>query len=180
MQSYVKIAGREALVEVESGDRAGLVRVTVDGKAYEVDVSDAGSAAGALSLLIDGRQVEVFSRRERSDGGAKTYELGIDGRQFSATVADPLAHLAQESAGGAGAERVDAYMPGRVVALLVEQGAEVEPGQGVLVLEAMKMENEIAAETGGIVQEFFVEVGQAVEGGDPLFQVVAVEAGESP
>lgn len=178
MQSYVKIASREALVEVEQGDRPGQVRVSVDGKDYEVDVSDSGSAAGALSLLIGGRQVEVFSRRERSDGGAKTYELGIDGRQFSATVADPLAHLAQEAAGGAGSERVDAYMPGRVVALLVEAGAEVEPGQGVLVLEAMKMENEIAAETGGIVKEFFVEVGQAVEGGDPLFQVVAPDADE--
>lgn len=176
MQSYVKIAGREALVEIEPEERAGVSRVLVDGVAYTVDVSDAGSAAGALSLLIDGRQVEVFSRRARSDGGAKTYELGIDGRQFSATVADPLAHLAQESDGAGGAERVDAYMPGRVVALLVEEGTEVEPGEGVLVLEAMKMENEIAAETGGIVQEFFVEVGQAVEGGDPLFQVAGPDA----
>ena len=62
-------------------------------------------------------------------------------------------------------------MPGRVVALLVAQGDQVEPGQGVLVLEAMKMENEIAAEAAGVVSQFFVEEGQAVEGGDPLFEV---------
>ncbi len=62
-------------------------------------------------------------------------------------------------------------MPGRVVALLVDEGDEVEPGQGVVVLEAMKMENEIAAEHGGVVTKVHVEPGQAVEGGDPLFEL---------
>jgi biotin carboxyl carrier protein len=62
-------------------------------------------------------------------------------------------------------------MPGRVVAVLVEPGAEVRRGQGVVVLEAMKMENEIQAESDGVVRTLHVEPGQAVEGGDPLFDL---------
>ncbi|REK07215.1 MAG: biotin/lipoyl-binding protein [Acidobacteria bacterium] len=64
-------------------------------------------------------------------------------------------------------------MPGKVVKVLVEAGARVEAGQGVLVLEAMKMENEIQAESSGVLAEIFVSEGQAVQGGDPLFEVVA-------
>jgi biotin carboxyl carrier protein len=62
-------------------------------------------------------------------------------------------------------------MPGRVVALLAEEGSSVEQGQGILVLEAMKMENEIAAERDGTLKKLFVELGQPVEGGDPLFEI---------
>ena len=62
-------------------------------------------------------------------------------------------------------------MPGRVVAVLVEAGAPVDAGQGVVVLEAMKMENEIQAESAGVVSRILVEPGQAVEGGDPLFEI---------
>ena len=87
---------------------------------------------------------------------------------------DPLAYLAESShdeAGGRRAHRVAAYMPGRVVSVLVEEGAEVEAGQGLVVLEAMKMENEIQTESAGVVTRVFVAPGQAVEGGDPLFEI---------
>jgi biotin carboxyl carrier protein len=62
-------------------------------------------------------------------------------------------------------------MPGRVVAVLVAEGASVTPGQGLVVLEAMKMQNEIQAERPGTVKKIFVSPGQAVEGGDPLFEI---------
>ena len=64
-----------------------------------------------------------------------------------------------------------AYMPGRVVAVLVEQGKHVEVGQGIVVLEAMKMENEIRAEVAGVVTKLHVKPGQSVEGGDLLFEI---------
>ena len=64
-----------------------------------------------------------------------------------------------------------AYMPGRVVAVLVEEGDEVAAGQGVVVLEAMKMENEIRAEVAGKVIKLHVRPGQSVEGGDLLFEI---------
>ena len=66
---------------------------------------------------------------------------------------------------------MSAQMPGRVVAVLVEEGEAVAAGQGLVVLEAMKMENEIQAEAAGVVTKILVEAGQAVEGGDPLFEV---------
>jgi biotin carboxyl carrier protein len=87
---------------------------------------------------------------------------------------DPLTHLAREAHGGqgrSGVETVTAYMPGRVVAVLVEEGAEVEAGQGIVVLEAMKMENEIQADGPGVVKKILVQPGQPVEGGDPLFEI---------
>jgi pyruvate carboxylase subunit B len=62
-------------------------------------------------------------------------------------------------------------MPGRVVAVLAEAGQEVKAGQGIVVLEAMKMQNEILAEHDGILKALFVQPGQAVEGGDPLFEM---------
>jgi biotin carboxyl carrier protein len=62
-------------------------------------------------------------------------------------------------------------MPGRVVSLMVEEGQEVADGEGLVVLEAMKMENEIRAETAGVVRKILVTEGQTVEGGDPLFEI---------
>jgi biotin carboxyl carrier protein len=91
-----------------------------------------------------------------------------------AEVTDPLTHLARQGAAGKGARRrqqVTAYMPGRVVSVLVAAGDSVQPGQGVLVLEAMKMENEIQAEHDGVIQRVCVAPGQAVEGGDVLFEL---------
>ena len=85
----------------------------------------------------------------------------------------PLRHLALGSSAAApdGKRAVTAYMPGRVVAVLVEQGHRVEVGQGIVVLEAMKMENEIRAEVAGVVTKLHVRPGQSVEGGDPLFEI---------
>jgi biotin carboxyl carrier protein len=62
-------------------------------------------------------------------------------------------------------------MPGRVVTLLAAEGQVVAAGQGVLVLEAMKMQNEIQAEHDGTVARILVQPGQSVDGGDPLFEL---------
>jgi biotin carboxyl carrier protein len=72
------------------------------------------------------------------------------------------------SGGVAGSPDVRAAMPGKVVAVLVEVGATVERGQGLLVIEAMKMENEIAAPRAGRVASIRVKPGQAVEAGEVL------------
>lgn len=90
------------------------------------------------------------------------------------SITDPLTHLASQTRGGKGGKRqrkVAAYMPGRVVAVLVEEGGTVTAGQGVIVLEAMKMENEIRAEHDGTVVKIFVQPGQAVDMGNPLFEL---------
>ena len=82
-----------------------------------------------------------------------------------------LARSAHAASGAGGVQRITAYMPGRVVDILVGEGEEVEAGQGLVVLEAMKMKNEIQAESAGVVRKVLVEKDQAVEGGDPLVEI---------
>ncbi len=143
-------------------------RVAVGDVVHEVDAAAAGD--GTHSLVIDGHQHEILVKpqgdgryRVTTGAGAETVEL-----------MDPLTHLARQAHGdleAGGPRQVTAYMPGRVVEILVEEGALLEPGAGVLVLEAMKMKNEIQSESGGTVSRILVVEGQAVEGGDPLFEI---------
>lgn len=165
MDLVVKYRDRDVKVRVDRD--AHLYRVEIDGRLYEVDaVSTDGSVS---SLLVGGRQNVVSARRR---GGGR-YTVRHSGREDELELLDPLTHLAKKThALAAGSShRVDAYMPGRVVQVLVEEGEEVEAGQGLVVLEAMKMENEIQAEHAGTVERILVEPGQAVEGGDPLFEI---------
>jgi 3-methylcrotonyl-CoA carboxylase alpha subunit len=161
---------------VRHGEREEKVRVRRDGDLYEVTVGertwtvDARTARGGLrSLRIDGAHHEVaVSLRGEGYWVSTRYGAG------PVSVTDPLTHLAAQTRGGGGAKRrqkIAAYMPGRVVALLVEEGQAVTAGQGVVVLEAMKMQNEIRAEYDGTVIRIHVQPGQNVEGGDPLFEM---------
>ena len=159
-----------------AGDREEKVRVRRSDDGYEVVVGDRAyrvDAAvvrdGVRSLRLDGAQHEVSVRRKGED-------WVVVSRQGAVTVGvtDPLTHLAQQTRGGKTGrrhQRVDAYMPGRVVALLVNEGDEVATGQGIVVLEAMKMENEIRAEHEGRIIKLHVQPGQAVDSGTPLFEL---------
>jgi len=122
------------------------------------------------SLIIAGRQFEVSVKRSN----ANKYQVGHLGSVEDVEVLDPLSYLATEGLAlqkADGPQRVTAYMPGRVVKVLVGEGDIVEAGQGLVVLEAMKMENEIQAQHEGVVRQVFVSDGQPVEGGDPLFEI---------
>lgn len=146
----------------------GGYEITIGERAYRVDA--ARLRDGLYSLRIGGAQHEVAVRR-RDDGA---YQVGGPGGAVVVEVTDPLAHLAAQGAGAKGGrrrQRVTAYMPGRVVELLVAEGQAVAAGQGVLVLEAMKMQNEIQAEHEGTVTRILVQPGQSVDGGDPLFEL---------
>lgn len=166
MDLIARLDGREEEL-VLSRDGGGY-RIVIGDRAYRVEVEKFGQAG--RSLIIEGAQHEVVVRA-LGDG---RYQVASARGLVVVDVVDPLTHLARVTHGGdaaAGAGRTTAYMPGRVVGLLVGVGDTVEPGQGVLVLEAMKMENEIAAERGGVLRRFFVEEGEAVESGDELFEV---------
>lgn len=190
MELYVRQQGAAAAAAAtESGEalgqdgRAEVQRdlehpqrwqIELDGRTWVVDAVASGASR---SLLIDGHQYEVLCQEEgREEHGGSRFVVSCRGLEERLEVLDPLAHealLAEDAAGVGGSQRVTAYMPGKVVKVLVEAGARVEAGQGVLVLEAMKMENEIQAESSGVLAEIFVSEGQAVQGGDPLFEVVA-------
>ena len=170
-------------LRVRVGERTETVTIQpLGGDRYQVQVGerslvvDARRIGGFDSLIVDGRQFELaISENGRRPGAS---QLVVDDGRISREieVLEPLAYLARESSAAVaagGVSVVRAYMPGRVVQVLAAVGTEVAAGQGVLVLEAMKMENEIQADSAGVVARLFVEPGQAVEGGDPLFEIVA-------
>lgn len=169
MRLIVRDGEREEQVEVNRNDHG--FAVTVGSRTYQVDAATA--RAGLRSLRIDGTHHEVAVRR-LTDGALRgKYWISTPARAGHVTVTDPLTHLAAQTHGKAAhrREKITAYMPGRVVAILAREGEAVTAGQGVVVLEAMKMENEIKAEHDGTITKIHVEPGQPVEGGDPLFEL---------
>ena len=166
MELIVRHGEREERVQIRRND--GGYEVVIGGRTYHVDASAA--RLGLHSLRIDGAQHEVAVRRQ----GEGAYWVSTVHGSGPVEVSDPLTHLAAQTRGAKGGRRrqtVKAYMPGRVVTLLVEEGREVAAGQGILVLEAMKMENEIRAEHDGTVSKIHVQPGQAVDLGNPLFEL---------
>ena len=138
----------------------GRYEVSIDGHARTVDSRRTG--ASGFSLLIDHATTEV-SVVARGD----TYLVDIGGRAHRIRLVDAR-RARTGAAAGAGEREVRAAMPGKVVAVLVELGATVTRGQGLLVIEAMKMENEVVAPRDGTVKELRIQPGQAVEAGELL------------
>ena len=165
MELIVLSNGHEARVEVEH--LGSGIEVKIGDRKYLVDTI---ATIGAVrSLIIEGRQFEVAVRSRE----AGRYQISHRGSIEEVEVLDPLTHLARqgsESRSQEGLGKVTAYMPGRVVELLVQEGDEVTVGQGLVVLEAMKMENNVGAEKAGTIKEIRVAEGDSVGGGD----VVAV------
>ncbi len=170
MDLIVRHLEREEKVKLERHDHG--YTVTVGDSTYQIDLASA-QGGNLLSLrLDDGRQYEVAVRRTGSAAHG-TYHVSSFRGVHAVEVMDPLTHLAEQTRVDAGGAKgaVRAYMPGRVVEILVAEGDAVVKGQGIVVLEAMKMKNEIAAECDGHVISIKVEQGEAVEGGDVLFEI---------
>ncbi|GMU64021.1 MAG: acetyl-CoA carboxylase biotin carboxyl carrier protein subunit [Acidobacteriota bacterium] len=166
MELIARTDGRTERVTVERD--GALYRVSIGERRYEVEARALGSFV--KSLLVDGASHEtaVFRKAERR------WSVGWRGRSSEVEILDPLEHLAEQAHGEAGRQGrqvVHAYMPGRVVSVAVAEGDAIESGASLLVLEAMKMQNEIRAEHSGTVRKVHVAPGQAVEGGDPLVEV---------
>jgi len=137
---------------------SGALEVRVDGRCVDVDVVAIGSQ---LSVRIDGKVVDLTTEGEPPDLGAiasgqRAYVRVESERQRAADAAKK---------GGRGPREKVAVspMPGRIVKVLVQKGDEVEVGQPLLVMEAMKMENEVRAKAAGAVAEVHVTPGAAVE-----------------
>ena len=159
---YVTLAGKEHVVDVQELE-AELYRVEVDGRVQVVDAQK--SERTVYSLLVDGRSYEA-NVTEQPNG----LDILIEGDFYNATVIDERRRslVRQGDMRAEGTQVIAAQMPGKVVAILVEPGQRVEAGQGLLVLEAMKMENEIKSPMEGEVKEIAVEVGGTVESGQKL------------
>ncbi len=139
-------------------------KITLDGQPVEADAVEV--APHTLSLLLEGQSFEI--RVSPLPDGALKLQTGL--HDFTAELVDPRAwrgrkHGALEAEGR---QQVFAPMPGKVIRLLVQEGDMVETGQGLLVVEAMKMQNEIRSPKVGKVERLHVKEGQPVNSGEIL------------
>ena len=166
MTFEVELNGRLRTVAVERvGDRQ--FRVLLDGVAHEVDAVRVGEYG--LSLLVDGDA--GTSREVHVAPGVVDGEklIAFDGRTVSVSVNGRRRRAgADAGTGGAGEQSITAPMPGRVVRVLVSAGDDVAARQGVVVVEAMKMENELRAPRAGRVKDVMVAAGTSVDAGRVL------------
>jgi biotin carboxyl carrier protein len=145
-------------------DRAGRRwRCRVDGR--EVAIDAVSPQSDVLSLLIEGKAYQI--RREHL---ASETRIWVSDQSFAAEVSDPRSLRSRKSraVGGKGPQQLVAPMPGKVVRFLVGVNSPVEAGQGVVVVEAMKMQNEIKSPKKGVVLKLVVAEGAAVNAGDVL------------
>ena len=165
MKYHVLVNGGHHEVVVRRAGEAFVVEI--DGDYVKVDVA-AMSDGGAYSLLIDDRSVDV-GVEERGDA----VEVMIAGRRYPTEVLGERDWLARSIAAerGEGENVVHAVMTGIVRDVLVAVGDAVEPGQVVLILEAMKMENEVKAEAAGVVSAVHCATGDTVELGTVLIEI---------
>jgi biotin carboxyl carrier protein len=120
---------------------------------------------GVYSVLLDGRSYDA--RVEERPGGGLL--VVIDGYRFEIEVQDPRQWTRKSAGrGDAGVQRIIAPMPGKVVRVLISQGDAVEPGQGLVVVEAMKMQNELKASRAGKVIAVPAKEGATVAAGEVL------------
>jgi biotin carboxyl carrier protein len=164
LQSFAKGSPSSAVEVTREGNRLTIAQVdrTIDADVIEV-------AANTYSVLISGHAYEV--RVEPAPGGIRIH---AGAREFRAEIEDPRAWHSRHGSTleAEGRQQVIAPMPGKVVRLLVAQGQKVEAGHGLMVVEAMKMQNEIRSPKSGIVERIVVAEGQAVNAGEPLAVVV--------
>lgn len=168
MTCDVQIGERSYTIHIEpEGDGW---RIAVDGE--PVNVSATFIDAGTLSLLLDERSQTVHLDRESGENGASQWRLGMGGRQFTAEVRDRRrlrrGHHGVEQEGRV---RLTAPMAGKVVKLLAAPGDPVEAGQGLLVLEAMKMQNEVRSPKSGVLLTVAVSDNSAVATGQLLAEI---------
>ena len=149
------------VVEVTIERSNGHYVVEIDGVRHEVDAHKL--EADFYSLLSGGRSYEV-SVEPRGDA----YHVRHGAAEQVVALTDPSRRARELGAGAEGPANVVTLMPGKVVRVLVRDGDQVEAGQGVLVVEAMKMENELKAPRTGRVRALSVESGQSVEAGAVL------------
>ena len=157
----VTIDGTEHRLELDLA--AGQWRCLLDGRKVEMDAVLA--RPDILSVVMEGKAYEI--RRERVGADVRIW---VGGQSYVADVRDPrsLRGRKQRADHSKGARQLVAPMPGKVVRFLVGENAAVEAGQGVVEVEAMKMQNEIKSPKKGIVLKLAVAEGAAVNAGDVL------------
>lgn len=165
MRYTVTVAGHTFQVEI------GPQGPTIDGHPITADLATLPGTP-VRHLLAAGRAHTLIAQPGPEPG---TWTLHLDNTRLTARVLDPHTHtlqtLAARSTRPAGPAHIRAPMPGLVLRVDVRPGQTVRPGQGLLIIEAMKMENELRADTPGTVARVLVQAGQPVEKGTVLIEL---------
>ena len=169
MRYHVTVGGREWVVEVEGG------RVIVDGTPWEAHF-DAVPGTPLSHLLLGGASWTIAAQALEGHG---RWALGLAGERYEVEVVDErtreIQNLTGRRAAPDGGGVLRAPMPGLVVRVEVEPGQQVAAGAGLVVVEAMKMENELRAARAGRVAAVHVRAGETVEKGAALVTLESVE-----
>jgi biotin carboxyl carrier protein len=164
MKLTAELGGEKYQLEIKRDGEH--VVAEIEGRRRELEVREMG--AGVYLLLADGHVYEC--RVNRPGAKQEALEVTVGSRAYSVTLTDPKRLRGGQSAGALldGTARIVAPMPGKVVRVLVEVGAEVEAGTGLVVVEAMKMQNEMKSPKAGKVMSINVTTGATVNAGDVL------------
>lgn len=164
MKYITTVGEKEFLVEVVDERH-----VTVNGNTYEVDFETV-SGQPVYSLIVDGRSHEAYVRETDDE-----WQVLLRGRLYPVKVEDEREKRLRAAAGGGVAEtgeyHLKAPMPGLVVSIPVAEGQEVKKGQVLLILESMKMQNELKSPRDGTVNRIKVKAGESVEQKQALLSV---------
>lgn len=133
------------------------------------------SDKGTVSLIVDGSVYEVLISTKNQETKDKSFSVTVNGCVYEIKVEDQKSLIRRSLSRARGHSAtvlvIKAPMPGKVVRVEVEQGASIKTGTGLIVLEAMKMENEIKSATEGVVERIHVGAGEAVEKGEVLVSI---------
>ncbi len=172
MKYISTVKGEKYVIDI---DQEG--RITVDEQTYEIDVQFL-SDSGVLSLLLDKHSIEAIVE-ERDD----TWEVLIHGELYTVLVQDERAFRLEKEQGTSfdvsGDAIVKSPMPGLIIDILVEAGQSVEQGEKVVILESMKMENELRSSRDGVVAHVYVSPGASVEKGQALVAISSPPSDQS-
>lgn len=170
MKYFVRVGGRELEVELE--EREGQVFARVGGREHRVSYAEV-DGLGQYSILTGDRSWAASIEAARP--GAAAYSVGLAGEVFTVLIENERERAAHaiHRADARGPRTLKAAMPGIVVSLAVAEGAAVAAGAPLLILEAMKMQNEVRAEAGGTVVKIHVTSGTTVSAGQPLVTIAS-------
>ena len=165
MKYITTIGEREFIMDVQDDGH-----IVIDGVTYTVDFHSVGDQP-VYSLIVDGQSYEAFVFP-----GEESWQVLLHGRLYPALVEDEREKRLRAAAGGNVAERMEfhlkAPMPGLVISIPVGEGQEVEKGDVLLILESMKMQNELKSPRKGVVTRMRVKVGDSVDQRQTLLSVV--------
>lgn len=169
MKYFVTVNGH--VREVEVVERLGHLEISVDGKPFDLSYNEVDDL-GQVVVLHGGRSYGLSL-----EGGENDVSATLAGHRYDVALEDErerAAHAAERAAGKGGGV-LNAIMPGVVVEILATKGQRVAKGDPLLILSAMKMQNEIGAPADGQVREIHVTAGQAVSAGARLITLAPVD-----